>query len=126
MEGTSMNISQSKFQYMWAPLIILFLGCASSAPLDNTKNLRPGMTIEEVKAVLGEPYQTSFESGVYCMHYHLQYYMNDAYPYLTAFDSNNKLIFFGFNNEESRRRLEAINTLKGTPALPQTIQIQNK
>ena len=107
-------------------IFIVFLMSCASVPLERTKELRPGMTVEQVKNILGEPYSAGLENGIYILNYHLQYYMNGSYPYVVAFDSNEKLIFFGFNDAEAQRTLQAIQTLKGTPALPTKIQIENK
>jgi hypothetical protein len=64
---------------------------------------------------------------MYILNYHLQYYMNGSYPYVVAFDSEQKLVYFGFNNAEAQRSIQAIQALqvlKGTPLLPYNIQIQ--
>src|SRR5690606_5081325 len=94
--------------------------------LERTKELKPNMSVEEVKSILGEPYSAGLENGVYILNYHLQYYMNGSYPYVVAFDSNQKLVYFGFNNAESQRTIQGLQVLKGTPALPTTIQIHER
>ena len=63
------------------------------------------------------------------LNYHLQYYLNSSYPYVVAFDSDQKLVYFGLNNAEAQRTIQsiqALQVLKGTPVLPYTIQIQNR
>lgn len=61
--------------------LMSIFGC-TSVPLQRTTELKPGMSIEEVKGILGEPYSASLDNEIYVLNYHLQYYLNGSYPYL--------------------------------------------
>ena len=100
------------------------ISCA--VPLSNTSRLTPEMSPKEVRVILKDPYQTQFREGLLIWDYHLQYVMHSSYPYRVIFDSSNKLVWYGFNNEESERILKALSTLKGTPALPHSVEIHDK
>lgn len=109
-------------KFLIISFILIFAGCAS-VPLKKTNELLPGMTIQEVKNILGEPYSTSLQNEIYIFNYHLQYYLNSSYPYVVAFKQG-KTVYFGFNNEEAQRTIQALQMLKGTPILPYTIKTE--
>ncbi|NQV40976.1 MAG: hypothetical protein HQ506_01370 [Candidatus Marinimicrobia bacterium] len=105
---------------------VLIITSRCAVPLSNTSHLSPGMTPNEVREILKDPYQTQFQEGLLIWDYHLQYVMNSSYPYRVIFDSSDSLVWYGFNKEESERILKALSTLKGTPALPYSIDIKDK
>ena len=105
---------------------VLIITSRCAVPLSNTSHLSPGMTPNEVREILKDPYQTQFQEGLLIWDYHLQYVMNSSYPYRVIFDSSDSLVWYGFNKEESERILKALSTLKGTPALPYLIDIKDK
>lgn len=104
--------------------ILLFccLGCGS-VPISQTKLLAPGMDKKQVQQILGEPYITAMYNGYIVWDYHLQYVLNNTYPYRVIFESQNKLVWYGFNNEEYSRTITSLEALKGTSILPNTHQI---
>ena len=114
-------------------LFALFIVCGCAVSLENTKKLQPGMSIEEVRGLLGDPAKTSYSGGMYFFHYRLQYYMNSNYPYLAAFDSRKCLIVFGDDEKEIQRQTdqarainEAVNGMKGTSLMPVQVEVKEK
>ncbi len=105
---------------------VLIITSSCAVPLSNTSHLSPGMTPSEVREILKDPYQTQLQEGLIIWDYHLQYVMNSSYPYRVIFDSSDSLVWYGFNKEESERILKTLSTLKGTPALPHSIEIKDK
>lgn len=105
--------------------ILLLISFSCSVPLIQTQVLKPGITKQEVKDILKDPYLTSYKNGYYIWDYHLQYILNSNYPYRLVFDTNEKLVWWGFNDEESERILKAIENLKGTEVLPYTIIVKD-
>ena len=103
--------------------LILIISCA--VPLKQTQLLKPGLNKTEVKQILKEPYITSYKNGYFIWDYHLQYVLNSGYPFRLVFDREEKLVWWGFNDDESKRILKAIEDLKGTEVLPNTIIIKD-
>ncbi len=109
--------------FLFYILLTFLISC--SVPLTQTQLLKPEMTKQEVKEILKDPYVTSFKNGYYVWDYHLQYVLNSSYPYRIIFNPDEKLVWWGFNDEESERILKAIENLKGTEVLPYTIKVKD-
>lgn len=112
-----------KTNYNVLILIIIFL-TSCSVPLKQTQLLEPQMNKQDVKQILKTPYLTSYKNGFQIWDYHLQYALNNTYPYRLIFDKDGKLVWWGFNNEESERILKALETLKGTEVFPFNVKVE--
>lgn len=78
-------------------------GCAGSGmgSVEKTNSLAPGMTTEEVRAVLGEPSQSQFADGQLVWKYSLHQYWKGYVPYYLVFNAEKPPTLRGwFANEE--------------------------
>jgi hypothetical protein len=65
-------------------LLLLILGCQTS--VKKTNRLCPGMTMDQVKAILGEPQQSEFRDGRHQWRYSLSQRGVGCIPYYLMFD----------------------------------------
>ena len=86
------------------PLIAMFciLGCSST--VSKTNLLSPGMTTEQVKAILGTPLRTDFREGQLVWVYMLTYSGGMGLPYYLHFDRESKKLEAWYGDEQEAQR----------------------
>lgn len=81
-------------------LFVLLSGCVSLGNIKKTNDLLPGMTMSEVKCILGQPSQTQFIGDKLVWKYNLHQYWKGWVPYYLAFDKESKKLDSWFADEQ--------------------------
>lgn len=77
-----------------------FVGCASLGSITKTNQLSSGMTMEQVKSLLGHPSQTQFIQNKIVWKYELHQYFVGWVPYYLVFDKENQKLDAWYANEQ--------------------------
>lgn len=88
-------------------LVILCFGlisCSSLGTVKKTNDLMPGMTIIEVKKIMGQPSQTQFVANKLVLKYNLHQYYKGWVPYYLAFDKDTNKLEEWFADEQEYYR----------------------
>jgi hypothetical protein len=105
--------------------IILFLlcftlfGCSTFGTVARTNDLSPGMTITEVKGVLGRPSQTQFVADKLVLKYNLHQYWKGWVPYYVVFNKDTMKLEGWFADEQEYYR----NQQLWIESMPQQVDV---
>ncbi|MEK6715443.1 MAG: outer membrane protein assembly factor BamE [Candidatus Omnitrophota bacterium] len=83
---------------------ILLTGCGTLGTIKRTNDLMPGMTMSEVKKVMGQPSQTQFVGDKLVLKYNLHQYYKGWVPYYLAFDRDTNKLAVWFADEQEYYR----------------------
>jgi hypothetical protein len=97
------------------PIILFFMlmsGCAGTGgglgAISKTNSLVPGMTPKDVKAVLGDPSQTSFVGNKWIWKYSLHEYGKGWVPHYLTFSKNTKKLEAWYADEAEYRQQQEL------------------
>jgi len=86
-------------------VVAVFLsGCSTLGSMKNTNDLMPGMSITEVKKIMGQPSQTQFIGDKLVLRYNLHQYFKGWVPYYLAFDKDANKLESWFADEQEYYR----------------------
>lgn len=95
-------------------LLFLFIVCLTvgCTQVNQTNRLMPGMTADQVRAMMGEPSQTQFVNNTIVWKYSLHQPWVGFKSYYLAFDQSQKLVAWASNEAEfARNQAMMLNTL---------------
>ncbi len=104
--------------------MLLLAGCAGVGlelnTVEKTKKLAPGMTREEVVAILGEPKSSEFKEGKWVLKYSLHENWRGWVPYQIVFDKNTRKLVSWHSDEtayeKQQKKWKDVLTPKGASA----------
>ena len=91
-------------------LFIMLAGCAGTGgglgSVSKTNQLVPGMTLDQVKSIMGEPSQSQFVADKWVLKYSLHQYWKGWVPYYLAFDKKTQKLdsWYADENEYLRQQ----------------------
>ena len=107
-----MNVRKGK-KFFIIPFLFVFIGsCAGTGgglgSIAKTNLLVPGMSVDEVKNILGEPSQTQFVADKWVWRYSLHQYWKGYVPYYLIFGKENKKLEEWYANEAEYTRQQQL------------------
>jgi len=100
-------------------MAVLLSGCATLGSIKNTNDLMPGMSIGEVKKIMGQPSQAQFIGNKLVLKYNLHQYFKGWVPYYLAFDKDSNKLESWFADEQEYYR----NQQLWLEAMPKQVNI---
>ena len=113
---------------MFMGISVLLVGCAGTGgglnSMSKTNQLAPGMSTEEVKALLGEPSQTQFISEKWVWKYSLHQAWKGYVPYYLHFDKENKKLDAWYADEAEYQRQQQLWMQAMPPTQKHEVEIE--